>query len=55
MTLGVIAGIHWEAFKLVLKGARYHRHGPERLAPGTSLGRDITKRPDWRGSSDPAV
>ena len=55
MTLGVIAGIHWEAFKLFLKGARYHRHGPERLAPGASLGRETAKPPKWTHSSDPAV
>jgi hypothetical protein len=48
MTLGVIAGIHWEALKLVLKGARYHRHGSERRAPGASLGRTASKWADQR-------
>jgi DUF1365 family protein len=39
MTIGVIAGIHWEALKLFVKGARYHRHGPKQPEPGVSLGR----------------
>ena len=38
MTLGVIAGIHWEALKLVLKGANYHRHGPKQTAASVSMG-----------------
>ena len=36
MTFGVIAGIHWEALKLWLKGARYHRHGPKATTAGVS-------------------
>jgi DUF1365 family protein len=28
MTMKVMLGIHWEALKLVLKGARYHRRPP---------------------------
>lgn len=53
MTLGVIAGIHWEALKLVLKGARYHSHGPERSAPGASLGRSA-QRTGWKRSTGQA-
>ena len=38
MTLGVIAAIHWEALKLFVKGARYHRHGPKARQAGVSYG-----------------
>lgn len=41
MTVGVIAGIHWEALKLWLKGARYHRHGPKAAEPGVSYNRQV--------------
>lgn len=37
MTLKVIAGIHWEALKLWLKGARFHRSPPP---PATASFRD---------------
>lgn len=39
MTIGVIAGIHWEALKLFIKGARYHSHGPKQPEPGVSFDR----------------
>ena len=39
MTLGVIAGIHWEALQLWFKGARYHRHGPKATMAGVSYDR----------------
>ncbi|MEZ6000890.1 DUF1365 domain-containing protein [Hyphomonas sp.] len=55
MTIGVIAGIHWEAFKLVLKGARYHRRGSERQVPGVSLGRAASNWGDRRQTSGPAA
>lgn len=38
MTLVVVAGIHWEALKLWVKGARYHRHGPKARATRVSYG-----------------
>jgi uncharacterized protein len=34
MTLKVVAGIHWEALKLLVKGARYH-HPSEPIAPAS--------------------
>lgn len=55
MTLGVIAGIHWEALKLVVKGARYHRHGPKRRTAGTSLGRAASSSQKWKRSRGPAA
>lgn len=39
MTLGVTLGIHWEALKLVLKGAKYHTHGPRAASATVSQGR----------------
>lgn len=39
MTLGVTLGIHWEALKLVLKGARYHSHGQRAAEATVSHGR----------------
>lgn len=44
MTLGVIAGIHWEALKLVLKGAKYHSHGPKVEAASLSKSLPIKDR-----------
>jgi hypothetical protein len=41
MTLGVIIGIHWEALKLVLKGAKYHSHGPKAEVAGLSKSRPV--------------
>lgn len=38
MTLGVTFAIHWEALKLWLKGARYHRHEKKADTPSFSLG-----------------
>jgi DUF1365 family protein len=35
MTLKVVAGIHWEALKLWLRGARFHRK-PQPPAVGVS-------------------
>ena len=29
MTLKVIIGIHWEAFRLILKGIKFHRYNPQ--------------------------
>ena len=42
MTIGVIMGIHWEALRLVLKGARYHRHGHKKRVAGFSFGQSKT-------------
>ncbi len=39
MTLGVIAGIHWHAVKLLIKGAHYRFHKPRPAAAAVSLGR----------------
>ena len=55
MTLGVIVGIHWEALKLVVKGARYHSHGAGRRAPGASLGHAVAKPPGRKRSGSPAA
>lgn len=37
LTLKVIGGIHWEALRLWLKGARFHRRTPPPAAPVTVL------------------
>ena len=42
MTLGVIAGIHWEAIKLMLKGARYRPHGPKKTRAELTRGEPAT-------------
>ncbi len=39
MTLGVVVGIHWNALKLLVKGARYRVHTPRPEITSTSLGR----------------
>lgn len=36
LTLKVIAGIHWEALKLWLKGAKFHSRPPEEQSKGSS-------------------
>jgi DUF1365 family protein len=42
-TLKTIAAIHWEALRLVIKGARYH-HRPAPPEPGVTLGRTARSR-----------
>jgi DUF1365 family protein len=37
MTLKIIVGIHWEAFRLWLKGLPIYRHQPAATAIGTSI------------------
>lgn len=41
LTLKVVAGIHWEALKLFLKGARYHARPP--APPPASLARSVAR------------
>jgi DUF1365 family protein len=55
MTLGVIFGIHWEALKLLLKGAKYHRHGSGRHAPGVSRGRAPARAGVFGEANEPAL
>ena len=39
LTVKIVAGIHWEALKLWLKGARYHRPAPPARRASASEGR----------------
>ncbi|MEM9014342.1 MAG: DUF1365 domain-containing protein [Pseudomonadota bacterium] len=39
MTIGVVAGIHWEAIKLFIKGARYHPYAPHKRPPQKEVNR----------------
>ncbi len=53
MTLGAVAAIHWQALKLWLKGARFHRRAPGPRA-SASLGRLATasrKKVKLRGAA----
>ena len=43
-SFGVTVGIHFEALKLFLKGARYHRRPPLPKTPHTF---SKTRQPDW--------
>jgi DUF1365 family protein len=46
MTLQVVLGIHWQALKLFLRGARYHRRPPLPAQPTSVARRPVSPRPE---------